>query len=42
MAPAAASEPAREMNTSSTFAIVLAFMGGAAFGLAAMWLALSR
>ena len=41
-APAVASEPAREMNTSSTFAIVLAFMGGAAFGLAARWLALSR
>lgn len=33
--------PSRE-GATSTFAIVLAFMGGAAFGLAAMWLALSR
>lgn len=33
--------PQREV-ASSAFAIFLAFMGGAAFGLAAMWLALSR
>ncbi len=40
-APAAAPAPSRE-PASPAFAIVLAFMGGAAFGLAAMWLALSR